>query len=311
MVSERSGPNDRVVDVMNFLGAHPTESFTLSEVASRVGLSIGSAHRLLTTLAEARFLSRHPRHKTYSLGMALVALGQAALVQHRNIDIAKREMLRLAHALKVQCHASAVIDCEVLFLASEGAGQGYEPNNRPGDRRPYIPPLGIVRAAWADAEEQEDYLARAPAALSERARSHIARSFCVIRQRGYAISGSGPAFRALRQFTMAPVGYQQDESYWAGLRQLIADLSEREMQLLDFDEAGPDGISFITAPVFSPEGQVSLELTLSGLPSGLKRAEFQNYVERLCAVAAFVTTETHGRIPTPDIGPVERTSHAR
>jgi DNA-binding IclR family transcriptional regulator len=102
-----------------------------------------------------------------------------------------------------------------------------------------------------------------------------------------------------------------DPGYGAGLRQLIADLSEREMQLLDFDEAGPDGISFITAPVFSPEGQVSLELTLSGLPCGLEHAELQNYVERLCAAAAFVTTEIHGRIPTSGTGRVEKISHAR
>jgi hypothetical protein len=99
-----------------------------------------------------------------------------------------------------------------------------------------------------------------------------------------------------------------DPGYGAGLRPLIADLSEREMQLLDFDEAGPDGISFITAPVFSPEGQDSLELTLSGLPP---HAELQNYVERLCAAAAFVTTETHGRIPTSGTGRVEKISHAR
>jgi DNA-binding IclR family transcriptional regulator len=140
---------------------------------------------------------------------------------------------------------------------------------------------------------------RAPAALSDTVREHIARSLEVIRQRGYAMSGSGPAFRALRHFTVAPVGHQKDEAYWAGLRQLIADLSEREMQLLDFDEAGADGISFITAPVFSPAGQVSLELSLSGLPPKLTRTEFERYVERLRAAAAVVTSETHGREPPP------------
>ncbi len=297
-----SGPNGRVVEVMNFLAAHPTESFTLSELASRLGLSIGSAHRLLTTLAEARYLSRHPKHKTYSLGMALVAIGQAALVQHRDIDVARREMARLASDLKVQCHACAVVHEELLFLAAEGVPQTYEPLSRAGDRRPYIPPLGMVHAAWADPDEQEDYIERAPAALGERARDHLARSLAVIRRRGYAMSGSGPAFRALRHFTVAPVGYQKDEAYWAGLRQLIADLTEREMQLLDFAEAGADGISFITAPVFSPTGQVTLELSLGGLPQNLTRREIEHHVERLCAAAAVVTRETHGRAPPGEPG---------
>ncbi|MDR2858147.1 MAG: helix-turn-helix domain-containing protein [Novosphingobium sp.] len=299
-----SGPNSRVVEVMNFLAAHPTESFTLSELAARLGLSIGSAHRLLTTLAEARYLSRHPRHKTYSLGMALVALGQAALAQHRDIDVARREMARLSSELGVQCHACAVVGDELLFLASEGTPQSYEPVNRVGDRRPYMPPLGMVHAAWADPDEQEDYIERAPAALNETVRAHIARSLEVIRRRGYAMSGTGPAFRALRHFTAAPVGHQKDEAYWAGLRQLIADLSEREMQLLDFGEAGRDGISFITVPVFSPGGRVSLELSLSGLPPQLTRSEFERHVERLRAAAAVVTGETHGREPPPVAGAI-------
>lgn len=310
MQGENSGPNTRVVEVMNFLAAHPTESFTLSELAARLGLSIGSAHRLLTTLAEARYLSRHPRHKTYSLGMALVAIGQAALAQHRDIEVAKREMARLSSELKVQCHACAVVGEELLFLASEGAPQGYEPPSRVGDRRPYMPPLGMVHAAWAESDDQEDYITRAPAALSDRARAHVARSLEVIRKRGYAMSGSGPAFRALRQFTTAPIGYQRDEAYWAGLRQLIADLSEREMQLLDFGEAGTDGVAFVTAPVFSPAGQVSLELTLGDLPPELTPREVERYVDRLRAAAAVVTSETHGRVPPPEADETRGLSHA-
>ena len=70
---DSSGPNARVIDVMNFLAARPTESFTLTEIALHLGLSNGSAHRVLTTLAESQYLSRHPKTKTYSLGMALGA----------------------------------------------------------------------------------------------------------------------------------------------------------------------------------------------------------------------------------------------
>lgn len=295
-LNDSSGPNSRVVEVMNFLAAHPTESFTLSELASRLGLSNGSAHRLLTTLAEARYLSRHPKHKTYSLGMALVALGQAALAKHRDIDIARRETMRLADELKVQCHAMTVVHDELLFLACEGVPQSYDPPNRVGERRPFIPPLGMGHVAWAGAEAQEDYLARAPAALSDKGRAHLVKALEVMRRRGYGIAGSGPAFRALRHFTSYPVGYQGDEAYWAGLRQLVADLSDREIQLLDLNDVGPEGVSYITAPVFAPSGQVALEISISGMPPNLSAAEIERYVERLRAAAAIVTSETHGRV---------------
>jgi DNA-binding IclR family transcriptional regulator len=298
--NENAGANGRVVEVMNFLAAHPTESFTLSQLAASLGLSNGSAHRLLTTLVKARYLSRHPRHKTYSLGMALVAIGQAALASHRDLDIARREMARLAAELGVQCYATTVVDDELLFLAREGVPQTYDPPQQVGERRPFMPPLGMGHVAWAGEEAREDYLARAPAALSDTARAHLRKALAAVRERGYGISGSGPAFRALRQFTREPVGYHGDETYWAGLRQLVADLSCYEIQLLDLDEAGPEGISYITAPVFAPSGEVALELTVSGMPADLDRRGIERHVERLRAAAAIVTSETHGRLPRPE-----------
>ncbi|WP_372810629.1 helix-turn-helix domain-containing protein, partial [Litorivivens sp.] len=61
-----SSSNTRAIDVINFLAAHPTEAFTLTELAEQLALSHGSAHRVLNALTEARYLSRHPKHKTYS-----------------------------------------------------------------------------------------------------------------------------------------------------------------------------------------------------------------------------------------------------
>lgn len=297
MLGDTSGPNSRIVEVMNFLAAHPTESFTLSEIATHLGLSNGSAHRLLTTLAEARYLSRHPRRKTYSLGMALVALGQAALAQHRDIDITRREMGRLADELKVRCLATTVVGDELLVLACEGTPQTFEPPNQVGERRPFIPPLGMAHVAWADPDTQQDYLARTPVALSKDVHERLAQALDVMRQRGYGIAGSGPALRALRQFTSSPVGHLGHEAYWAGLRQLLSDLSEREIQMLDITEANNEGVSYISAPVFAPSGEVTLELTISGLPSKLTAPDIGHHVERLRAATAIITSEIRGRMP--------------
>lgn len=297
MLGDNSGPNSRIVEVMNFLAAHPTESFTLSEIATHLGLSNGSAHRLLTTLAEARFLTRHPKRKTYSLGMALVAIGQAALAQHRDIDVTRREMVRLADDLKVRCVATTVVNDELLMLACEGTPQIFEPPNQVGERRPFIPPLGMGHVAWADSATQQDYLSRTPAALSKDVHERLAQALDVMRRRGYGIAGSGPVLRALRQFVSYPVGHQGHEAYWAGLRQLLTDLSDREIQLLDINEVGSEGVSYICAPVFAPSGEVTLELVISGLPMNLSAADIGHYVERLRAATAMITGEIRGRMP--------------
>ncbi len=296
-MADTSGSNGRVIDVINFLAAHPTESFTLSELAGHLGLSNGSAHRVLSTLTEARYLSRHPKHKTYSLGVALVAIGHAALEKHRGIDVARREMARLTDELKAQCIATAIVDDELLFLAKEGTPQTHDGLNRVGERRPFVPPLGLGHIAWADRSTFEAYLAKAPTAVSDGVRRYLETVLSTIRARGYAIAANGPALRALRQTAMLPIPRQHDDGYQARVQQLIGELSEREIQLLNLDDIGSEGVSYISVPVFSPTGSVALELSLSGMPHHLEREEIERYIARLQTTAAIVTSETHGRIP--------------
>ena len=305
-MTDISGTNNRVVDVLNFLAAHPTEAFTLSELAEHLELSNGSAHRVLTTLTEARYLSRHPKHKTYSLGVALVAIGQAALEKHRGIDIARREMARLTDELSVQCIATAIVDNEMLFLAKEGMPQTHDGLNRVGERRPFVPPLGLGHIAWADKKVIAEYLARAQSTLSDSMRDYLKTALDVIRQRGYAIAANGSALRALRQTTTFATDRQRDDSYWSRMHELIGALSEKEIQIFDIAEAGGIGISYISAPVFSPTGAVTLELALSGIPENLRVGEIERYAQRLGAAAAIVTSETHGRMPTTKARPSQR-----
>lgn len=293
-----SASHYRVIDVLNFLAGHPAEAFTLSEIAKHLGLSNGSAHRVLTTLTEARYLTRHPKHKTYSLGVALVALGQAALEKHRGVDIARREMARLVSELKAQCLATAIVDDEMLFLAKEGSPQTHDSLSRVGERRPFLPPLGLGHVAWADRDTVEAYVMRSQATLSDAIRTHLDTAMEVIRQRGYVIAANGAALRELRKTSVLSLDQRKDPIYLKQVQQLIAELTANEIQLLDIADAGEEGISYISAPVFSPAGTVAMELSLSGMPDNLSRAEIEQYAERLRAVAAIVTSETHGRQPS-------------
>lgn len=305
-----AGPNSRVIEVMNFLAAHPTEAFTLAEIAARLGLSNGSAHRVLTTLAEAKYLTRHPKHKTYSLGMVMVAIGQAALAQHRDIDVVRQEVAAVADDLKVQCMASVVVGGEMLVVACEGTPASFVPANRVGERWPFVPPLGMGFAAWGDEGARQDYLSRAPAALSDEAYDRLAKGIELFRQRGYGMAGDGPVLRALKKFTSRPVGFQGEETYWAGLTQLVGDLSEQEIQLIDAAEAATAGISYITVPVFSPSGDIAYEIAASGFPPRMTAQEVEQRVARLRDAAAGATMRIHGNPPWIG-GPAEAEAPAR
>jgi DNA-binding IclR family transcriptional regulator len=278
-VPEVSNPTGRVINVLNFLAAHPTETFTLAEIARHVGLSNGSAHRVLTTMASAHFLTRNEKHRTYSLGVAMVGIGQAAVEKHRGIEIARREIARLAEELNVQCSANVVVDDEVLVLVKEGTPQSHLGLTRVGERRPLVPPIGLCHVAWGGEAAVEAYISKVSFYLSAALRTHLQSAFPLIRRRGYAIAANGPGTGRLREATVRPADQVRDQAYWS----------------FGLGEAGADGISYIAAPVFSPNGVVSLQLVISGMPRNLRSQQIERYAARLSATAALITNETHGR----------------
>src|SRR5258708_37627648 len=66
---------DRALQVIDVLVAHPTQRFTLTELSRRTAINPASAHALLAVMLRAGYVQRHPEHKTYTLGPALVAAG--------------------------------------------------------------------------------------------------------------------------------------------------------------------------------------------------------------------------------------------
>lgn len=295
--SSASNPTSRVLDVLNFLAAHPTEAFTLVELANHLGHSKASAYRVLTTMAEAGFLARHPKHKTFTLGVAAVAIGQAALERHRGIDAARREMAVLAAELNVICSVITVVDGDLLLLAKEGKPQSHDGLHRVGERTPLVAPMGIGLMAWHADDEIAAYLAKPAPYLSKEIRAHLYAAIPVIRHRGYSAAAAGPSLRALRQGVILPGGRARDGGFWSDFYALIGKFTAAEVELLDLSQAGEDGIGHISAPVFSPQGTVAFLLLLSGLPKQLTPRETETYAEKLRLAAALVTNEIHGRAP--------------
>lgn len=290
-------PGNRTIDLINFFAAHPTESFTLSEVVDQLSLSLGSAHRALKSLTDARYLSRHPKHKTYSLGLALVAIGQAALERHPAVHLARAEMAQLTAELGLQCVATAVVDDELLSLAKTGNTPADQGIRRVGERRPFIPPLGLGHIAWSKPDLIAAYLAKGAGNGDEALRAYLLQSLEVIRKRGYAMAANGPAMKSVWQVIWEHAANFRDESYWTQMRSLLGELSRDELQLLALDNIESTRLAYISAPVFSPTGEVVLSISMSGFADSVDAGTVSRYIERLAAAAANVTSETHGRMP--------------
>jgi DNA-binding IclR family transcriptional regulator len=83
---------DRAVRIMLLLGTR-TREMTLAEIASATGYHKSSVHKILATLSHHGFLDRDDTTKRYSLGIALVQFGQAAL-DNLNIKHSAKSILR-------------------------------------------------------------------------------------------------------------------------------------------------------------------------------------------------------------------------
>ncbi len=279
----------RAIAVLNFLAAHPTESFTLSELSERLDINLASAHSLLATLTDAGYLVRHPRLRTYTLGSSVVALGSAALERHAVIDHARDAARDLARRLQLEVAVSAPAGNDIVFLARTGAHRARGIPIHVGQRVPLVAPLGSVFKAWGDART---WLAGAADP------GDLAGVLQRVRTRGYSVALEHAARRELGAALDHLADVPADRARQHEVTTHVADLGRLEYQLHDFEPDRRYDVSMIAAPVFGPAGEVALALTLVGFEPGLSAAEVAAFGEDLRDAGLVVTKASGGRSPS-------------
>lgn len=281
----------RAIRFINFLVAHPAEAFTLSELCQRLEINRASALRVLTALTAAGYLERHPRHLTYSLGVTLVAVGQAATVRHPAVRGAQTEMEALADALGVQCQAVTVDDSGTLVIGEAGQGPVSI-----GTRLPRLPTIGLVHWAFAAEERRDDWLASTPFTAAQA--RILRRALDAIRERGFAMALDGPVRQAMRRELERLADFPNDRETFDSFREVWKGASPGEVQQIEIDPHAEYAVAHLAAPVFGPEGEVSLEIVIRNLPEQLSGQEVIDLADRLQRACGAITRRTHGRAPS-------------
>ncbi len=282
----------RAIRLVNFLVAHPAEAFTLSELCQRLDINRASALRVLGALIAAGYLERHPRHLTYTLGVTLVAVGQAAAVRHPAVRVAQAEMEVLADALGVQCEAVTVDDSGTLVIGEAGTG-----NPSIGTRLPRLPTVGLAHWAFASEERREEWLSTTPFSASQA--KILRRALMTIRERGFAMALEGSARDAMHLQFQRLADVPNDKDAIERLRRLLSDATPGEIQQLEIVRSHEYRVAYLAAPVFDPESQVSLEIVMRNLPEQLSGQQVLDLADRLRTASGSITRRTHGRAPDP------------
>jgi DNA-binding IclR family transcriptional regulator len=278
----------RSVAVLELLAAHPDERFTLSEVARRCELNKATAHALLSALTERGVLLRHPAEKRYSLGPALVAIGDAARRGYSAADFAGPVLRRLAADTGLWARLWAVEPDHLVEVA--GAGRPSWLSDRPPSRLPLVPPIGAVAMAYADTVTVEAWLARAPSAEGSAVAAAVLPS---IRADGYSISRASDEWAALAGTGPASGSHPGE----AATRDLLRAVADRHLLSSANGTAATDPlrIADVTAPVFGPRGDVGLVVSVTGDDRVRRWREARALAARVVDAARDLTDASGGR----------------
>jgi DNA-binding IclR family transcriptional regulator len=284
----------RATEVLGFLAARRDQAFSVSELARDLGLNRATCQAVLMALDDAAFVRRDPRTKAYSLGPALIPLGEAALASVPVVDDARPEVDRLAASTGVEAVGAIVLDGDLLIVALAGTPHRFA--LRIGQTVPLCPPFGTAFIAWADRAGVETWLGRA-GAMSDVQHEHYLASLEAVRARGYSVTLE---IRSPERLAGALGKLRSDEyrtSAGVDEHHLINQLLQEEYVLPEGDAPGAHRVEQLTAPVFDDHGDVAMVIGLTGFAHDLTLEQLTGYVTPLLAASHRLTARLGGRRP--------------
>src|SRR5689334_4967869 len=102
-MERRSNPTRRVTSILGLLAAEAPKSLNLSEIATRLELSLSTCLGILNELRTVGYVERQADTRSYTLGPAVLELGQAARQSKPALSAARTELRRLNQAFGKVC----------------------------------------------------------------------------------------------------------------------------------------------------------------------------------------------------------------
>lgn len=286
----------RACDVLGHLAHHPTASFTVSELARRLGVPRATCDAILQALAVHRLVTRRDDDLRYELGPGSISLGEAGRLAHPALRSAQVEAERLARAIGA-CIAVCVRDGDTARVAEVfDFGPVFAPRARVGQTIPLVPPFGAVFVAWTD-DDAEGWIARADATLEEDERDRYRHALDEVRRCGYSVSIRPTRRPELAQLIETLASTPASDEALRSRDALIREMMHSGYLAADLDAEHAVRVAQISAPVFDRSGRVTTSLLLSGPEQDITGAELRALASRLVGAASRATRSAGGREP--------------
>ena len=238
----------RITAVLNFFLEHPTQPFTLTQVAKSLRLSRATAHSILLSFVAAGYLHRRP-DKSYILGLALPTLAASALKQFSPMAVAGQEMRALADELDVIVSA-LFREGDKLVIRERAASVnhlGVLANRTYRKPHPIYPSGHIFQLPLSEAE-YEAFLDSMTPPLTEESRNELRTNIAFVRKHGFSV----------RLSTVPP-----DEADSYGPSSFLTEVQPDK----EYD------VNHFLAPVVNDQEEVAFTLSLFGFQNPLTGRE--------------------------------------
>lgn len=172
---------------MDLLASRPDRRLSLTEIVRKTGVNAASCLAILGELTQRGYLCRHPSRKTYWLGPALIAAGEAATVANPNLERARRAAESLRSDLGLPVLLSMRVGAEIVGVFSLPGDDGRTAGLCPGERVPLAPPVGASFIAWGPPDEAESWIALHAGADANHVAQRLRETLARTRERGFHV----------------------------------------------------------------------------------------------------------------------------
>jgi DNA-binding IclR family transcriptional regulator len=281
----------RTMDILDLFTAFPTRAFTMSEIMRTANINVASCHAVLSALSGRGYLVR--RGKSYLLGNALIAVGQAASLAQPLTARAQAAAYQLNEELGVAVVLSTLAGGEILALTALTSREGLATSLHTGQRMPLFPPAGAHFIAWARDAAIDAWIDQAGTDDQDEI-AEWRQALALIRARGYQVTLRASPTRAFAELMAQMAAGSPPLEYRTEARRLIADHGWKLAQPTTIEAASRYEAVLIAAPIFDKSGDACLSLGLGGFPQPLTGQQITTLAEQLMKTCLRVMHEGRG-----------------
>ena len=270
--------------IIDFLALFPERGFTLSEIVRATKINLSSCHAVLTTLTDCGYLTRCPKDRTYTLGRALIAIGQVAINSQPLVARAKEAAELLQKELGTAVLLTTVVADEILALVSLPTASGRTPGMRVAERMPLVAPVGAPFLAWASDAVIKAWIARHVGPRGEKSAAVWRQAVALTRKRGYQITLRSPNAPAIATLMAEMASGGRVPDYKEEVLRLVNSFDRELYQPETIVADDLYDILLISAPIFDQNGEATFNLSLIGFSTKLTGAAITRYADQLVRV---------------------------